>query len=109
MLDIKGVCVSSGSACHNGIIEPSQVLKAVGLSNNEALGSLRISAGALTTEEECTSGAEILSRDLVVDQAQANKISSLNTDASSDSQKSTIGLALHRLMAMAVLAVALVC
>jgi len=60
--DIKGVCVSSGSACHNGIIEPSQVLKAVGLSNNEALGSLRISAGALTTEEECTSGAEILSQ-----------------------------------------------
>jgi cysteine desulfurase len=60
--DIKGVCVSSGSACHNGIIEPSQVLKAVGLSNNEALGSLRISAGALTTEEECIGGAEILSQ-----------------------------------------------
>ena len=58
--DIQGVCVSSGSACHNGIIEPSQVLKAIGLSNDDALGSLRISAGSMTTHEECSRGADIL-------------------------------------------------
>jgi cysteine desulfurase len=58
--DLKGLCVSSGSACHQGIIEPSQVLKATGLSDRDALGSMRITAGALNTLEECQKAADIL-------------------------------------------------
>ena len=51
-LDLQGICVSSGSACHHGVIEPSHVLKAIGLSKNEAMGSLRISLGRFNTDEE---------------------------------------------------------
>jgi cysteine desulfurase len=60
--DIRGVSVSSGSACHQGIIEPSQVLKAIGLTNEQAMGSVRISAGALSTMDECETAAEILAK-----------------------------------------------
>ena len=58
--DLKGVCVSSGSACHSGVIEPSAVLKAVGLPRAFALGSARISAGSLNTEPEIEQGSKIL-------------------------------------------------
>jgi len=58
--DLRGVCVSSGSACHHGIFEPSQVLKAIGLSDREARGSMRISAGSFNTLEECNKAADIL-------------------------------------------------
>jgi cysteine desulfurase len=58
--DLRGICVSSGSACHQGIIEPSQVLKAIGLSNQEAIGSLRITAGTFNTLEECHQAADTL-------------------------------------------------
>jgi cysteine desulfurase len=58
--DLRGICVSSGSACHQGIIEPSQVLKAIGLSNQEAIGSLRITAGTFNTLEECQQAADTL-------------------------------------------------
>jgi cysteine desulfurase len=52
--DLKGICVSSGSACHQGIIEPSQVLKSLGLSDQQAKGSIRISASSFNTIDECT-------------------------------------------------------
>lgn len=55
--DMKGICISSGSACHQGIIEPSAVLKALGLSNHDAMGSIRISAGRFNTNEECREAA----------------------------------------------------
>jgi cysteine desulfurase len=58
--DLKGVCISSGSACHHGITEPSHVLKAIGLSNRDALGSARISAGRYNTMEEVDRALEIL-------------------------------------------------
>jgi cysteine desulfurase len=51
--DLQGLCVSSGSACHQGIIEPSHVLKAIGLGGPEGLGSLRVSFGKGNTMEEC--------------------------------------------------------
>jgi cysteine desulfurase len=58
--DLKGVCISSGSACHHGITEPSHVLKAIGLSNREALGSARISAGRYNSVEEVSRALDIL-------------------------------------------------
>lgn len=58
--DLKGLAVSSGSACHRGIIEPSSVLKAIGLSHDKAMGSLRISVGKDTTEEDVERACTIL-------------------------------------------------
>ncbi|MBQ9647394.1 MAG: cysteine desulfurase [Oscillospiraceae bacterium] len=52
LLDGKGVCASSRSACTAGSLDPSHVLLAIGRSHAEALGSLRLSLGADTTEEE---------------------------------------------------------
>jgi cysteine desulfurase len=58
--DLKGVCISSGSACHKGIVEPSQVLLACGVADTDALGSVRISAGRLNSVEECRKAADLL-------------------------------------------------
>jgi len=51
-LDLKGVAVSTGSACSSIKLEPSPILLAIGLSPQEAHGSLRISIGRWTTKEE---------------------------------------------------------
>ena len=51
-LDEDGICVSNGSACSAGAIEPSHVLTAIGLSRDAAKGSLRLTIGANTTEDE---------------------------------------------------------
>lgn len=47
-----GVCVSAGSACSSGSLEPSPVLCAMGLDKKKAAGSLRISLSRFTTEDE---------------------------------------------------------
>lgn len=60
--DLKGVSVSSGSACHKGIIEPSSVLRALRLPDAEARGSLRISAGRFNTAEECEKAADMIAQ-----------------------------------------------
>ncbi|MFY0583641.1 aminotransferase class V-fold PLP-dependent enzyme [Cystobacter fuscus] len=52
VLDHEGICVSSGAACTAGSLAPSHVLTAMGLSENEALGSLRFSLGPGTHEAE---------------------------------------------------------
>ena len=51
-LDLEGVAVSTGSACSSGSLEPSHVLRAMGLPNNRARNSLRFSLGASTTEAD---------------------------------------------------------
>ncbi|AEF17482.1 MULTISPECIES: cysteine desulfurase NifS [Thermoanaerobacterium] len=51
-LDMEGICVSSGSACTAGSIDPSHVLLAIGLPEEIARGSLRITIGEENTEEE---------------------------------------------------------
>ena len=53
LLDMKGFCVSAGSACSAGRKEPSRVLKAIGLGDKEALSTIRVSIGKDTTEAEC--------------------------------------------------------
>lgn len=51
-LDVRGICVSTGSACSTGDPEPSHVLLAMGLSAREAQGSIRMSMGRETREED---------------------------------------------------------
>jgi cysteine desulfurase len=51
-LDFKGVCASSGSACTSGSLDPSHVLLAIGLPHEIAHGSLRLSMGEGSTEED---------------------------------------------------------
>lgn len=51
-LDQKGICSSTGSACSEMTLEPSYVLQAIGLSHQEANGSLRLTISRFTTEEE---------------------------------------------------------
>ena len=51
-LDITGIAVSMGSACTSGAMEPSHVLRAIGLSDAMAFGSLRITLGRWTTTED---------------------------------------------------------
>jgi cysteine desulfurase len=51
-LDLKGVAVSTGSACASGSIEPSHVLTAIGLSRDHGHGSLRFSLSRETTQAE---------------------------------------------------------
>ena len=52
MLDMEGICGSSGSACTSGSLDPSHVLMAIGLPHELAHGSLRLSIGDFTTEED---------------------------------------------------------
>ena len=52
MLDMKGICASSGSACTSGSLDPSHVLLAIGLSHELAHGSLRLSLCEENTFEE---------------------------------------------------------
>lgn len=52
MLDQKGVCASSGSACTSGSLDPSHVLLAIGLPHEIAHGSLRLTLSEETTKEE---------------------------------------------------------
>ncbi len=52
LLDQKGICVSSGSACTSGSLDPSHVLLAIGRIHDVAHGSLRLSLSEYNTEEE---------------------------------------------------------
>ncbi len=52
LLDAKGICASSGSACTSGSLDPSHVLLALGLPHEVAHGSLRLSLSEFNTEEE---------------------------------------------------------
>ena len=62
MLDMEGICGSSGSACTSGSLDPSHVLLAIGLPHEIAHGSLRLTLGEETTREEI---------DYVVDKTKA--------------------------------------
>lgn len=59
-LDMKGIAGSSGSACTSGSLDPSHVLLAIGLPHEIAHGSLRLSLGAVNTEEDIDYVLEVL-------------------------------------------------
>lgn len=61
MLDANGVCISAGSACHSHRSEPSRVLTAMGLSDDEARDSVRISFSSTNTPAEIEEAAAIFS------------------------------------------------
>ena len=61
-LDLEGVAASSGSACKTGNPEPSEVITALGFDRSWALGSLRLTVGRGTTEEEIERAAEVVKR-----------------------------------------------
>ena len=49
---VRNLAISTGSACTSATVEPSYVLKAMGLTNQDAHSSLRISLGRFTTESD---------------------------------------------------------
>src|SRR5262245_12500202 len=61
-LDLEGIAVSTGSACSSGTLEPSHVLKAMGLPAHRTQNSLRFSLGLFSTEEEVDRVVEVLPR-----------------------------------------------
>jgi len=60
IMAIKGIAVSSGSACTSASLEPSYVLRALGRSDELAHSSLRMTIGRYTTEEEIDSAVRQL-------------------------------------------------
>lgn len=59
-LDVAGICVSAGSACAAGALEPSRTLQAIGLTETQAKSSIRITIGAENTEKELRFAAKTL-------------------------------------------------
>jgi cysteine desulfurase len=59
-LDLAGVAASSGSTCASGSLDPSHVLLAMGLSLDEALGSLRLTTTYVTTDGETSDAIDLL-------------------------------------------------
>jgi len=60
LLNENNICASTGSACNSGKENPSHVLKAIGLSDQEANSSIRLTLGKFNKEEEMTNTANII-------------------------------------------------
>ncbi|HET9766560.1 MAG TPA: cysteine desulfurase family protein [Thermoanaerobaculia bacterium] len=63
-LDLAGYAVSTGAACHSGVVEPSETLLAMGIPREEALASLRISFGMTNTLAEVDGFLPVLAREV---------------------------------------------
>jgi len=73
-LDLKGIAVSTGSACSSGTLEPSPVIRALGRNEELARGSIRFSFGKDNTEEEVDYVVEVLTEAV----ARLRELSPLN-------------------------------
>ena len=69
MLDLKGVCASSGSACTSGSLDPSHVLLSIGLKHEVAHGSLRLSFSDVNDESDADYIIEVLPK--IIDRLRA--------------------------------------
>lgn len=63
-LDQEGICASAGSACSAGALEPSHVLKSIGLKDDEARCSVRFTLGETTNEDEINIAADIIKKNV---------------------------------------------
>ena len=61
MLTSKDICVSTGSACSTNKLESSHVLKAIGIEDNDAICTIRVSLSSLNTTEEMEIAAKTIS------------------------------------------------
>jgi cysteine desulfurase len=59
-MDMEGIACSTGSACSAGVHRPSHVLLALGRSEDEAIGTLRFSLGALSTKSDVDEVMKVL-------------------------------------------------
>jgi cysteine desulfurase len=59
-LDLQGIECSTGAACSSGAVEPSHVLKAIGLSDSDARSTVRFSLGRFTTDAEIDEAIRVL-------------------------------------------------
>jgi len=78
-LDLEGVAVSTGSACSSGTLEPSPVIRALGVDDEIARGSIRFSFGKDNTEADVDYAVEVLSR--AVERLRALSPLTLTTDS----------------------------
>jgi cysteine desulfurase len=74
-LDMAGIAVSTGSACTTGSTEPSHVLTALGYPDEEARGSLRLTLGRPTTDQEIDEAADVIPRTIERLRTAADKAS----------------------------------
>ena len=87
-LDVKGFAISTGSACSSGRPEPSQVLRNMGLSHQEAQNSLRISLGWMTTENQVNEFVDalktIVERLRSIEKEQSEKMTEIRKSAGAE-------------------------
>ena len=62
MLDQENICCSAGSACRTGSLQPSHVLSAMGLVNEQARGSLRFSFGRFNDDKDIDRAIDVVPR-----------------------------------------------
>lgn len=83
--DLRGVFVSSASACKKGIVQPSHVLQALGYSDEEATGSVRLTAGRLNSLPEIEQATSILLA--IIENTRKSSANSLSKGSRSSSSQ----------------------
>lgn len=73
LMDADNVCLSAGSACSAGNLEPSHVLTAMGMTTEQAVGTIRVSFGLTNTKEEVVRAAELLVKNIERIQSMYNE------------------------------------
>ena len=89
-LDLAGYAVSTGAACHSGVVEPSATLLAMGLPREQALGAIRISFGMTNTMDEVEAFLPVLAREVAAlrgGRGQAPPLRPIRSDTLADSDR----------------------
>ncbi len=71
-LDLKGICISAGSACSSSTLSPSHVLEAIGLDKRRAKATIRISIGKYNTKEEIDEFVNVLGTAIIQERNMAD-------------------------------------